>query len=100
MPEWKTVLQSRLAGLKFSPAREAEILEELSAHLDERYAELVRSGMTPDELRDSESFRRGLDRLKQAQVSEPVTPGRPRRRLVSDLRHDLRYAVRSSGAGR
>ena len=102
MPEWKAVLQARLAGLKFSPAREAEILEELSAHLDERYGELIRSGMTPDEakrtaldeLREEDLFRRGLDRLKQAHVTEPVTPGRPRQRLVSDLRHDLRYAVR------
>ena len=102
MPEWKTVLQSRLAGLKFSPAREAEILEELSAHLDERYGELIRSGIPPDEarrraldeLRDEDVFRRGLDRLKQAHATEPVTPGRPGRRLLSDLQHDLRYAIR------
>jgi predicted permease len=102
MPEWKPVLQARLAGLRFSPAREAEILEELSAHLDERYGELVRSGMPPDEarrtaldeLRDDDLFRRDLHRLRQAHVAEPVAPGAPRRRLASDLRHDLRYAIR------
>jgi putative ABC transport system permease protein len=73
MPEWKPVLKARLAGLKFSPEREAEILEELSAHLDERYGELVRSGVPPDqarqtaldEIRDEDPFRRDLRRLNR-----------------------------------
>jgi predicted permease len=102
MPEWKPVLRARLAGLKFSPAREAEILEELSAHLDERYGELIRSGVPADEarrtaldeLRDEDLFRRDLRRLKQAQVNEPIAPGAPRGRLAGDLRRDVSYALR------
>jgi hypothetical protein len=37
MPEWHEHLRSRLAPLRLSPAREAEIIEELAQHLDQRY---------------------------------------------------------------
>ena len=39
MPEWDADLRARLAGLQLTPAREAEIIEELSQHLDDRYEE-------------------------------------------------------------
>ncbi len=89
MPEWKPVLlQARLAGLKLSPAREAEIVEELSAHLDDRYRELVRAGTQPAEaerlalaeLRDHDLLSARLRVLRQAHVAEPIAPGAPRRR--------------------
>jgi hypothetical protein len=45
--EWKQEIRHRLAPLKLEPAREAEIVEELSQHLDDRYAEsLSRSAAT------------------------------------------------------
>jgi putative ABC transport system permease protein len=102
MPEWKPVLQARLAGLKFSPAREAEIVDELSAHLDDRYSELVRAGTEPaeaermalGELRDHDLFHARLRALRQAHVAEPIAPGAHRRRLVADVWQDLRYASR------
>ena len=40
MPDWTEHLRPRLAQLRLSPAREAEIIEELSQHLDQRYEEL------------------------------------------------------------
>jgi hypothetical protein len=47
MPEWKNEIKERLAGLKLEPTREAEIVQELSQHLDDRYAEsLSRSAAT------------------------------------------------------
>ena len=39
MPEWKDEIKNRLAGLNLTPTREAEIVEELSQHLDDRYVE-------------------------------------------------------------
>ena len=44
MPDrsWTEHLRPRLAGLRLSPVREAEIIEELSEHLDQRYEELHR----------------------------------------------------------
>jgi putative ABC transport system permease protein len=44
MPEWTEHLRLRLAFLRLNPAREAEIVEELSQHLDQRYDELRRGG--------------------------------------------------------
>jgi hypothetical protein len=45
MPEWDADLRTRLAGLQLTPAREAEIIEELSQHLDDRYEELRASSL-------------------------------------------------------
>ncbi|MGE5833822.1 MAG: ADOP family duplicated permease [Acidobacteriota bacterium] len=102
MPDWKAVLQPRLAGLKFSPAREAEIIDELSAHLDDRYRELITGGHSADEaqrtalaeLDDAELLRERMRRLRQAHVAEPVTLGTPRTRLAADVWQDLRYGAR------
>jgi predicted permease len=102
MPDWKASLEFRLAGLKFSPAREAEILEELSAHLDDRYRELIRGGHSPAEaerlalaeLADDDLLRLRMGRLRQAHASEPVTPGTSRTRFTADVWQDLRYAGR------
>ena len=36
MPDWKSEIRGRLAGSKLEPAREAEIIEELLKHLEDR----------------------------------------------------------------
>ena len=36
MPDWSEHLRGRLSALSLSPAREAEIVEELSQHLGQR----------------------------------------------------------------
>jgi hypothetical protein len=36
MPEWKEETKQRLASLKREPTREAEIIEELAQHIDDR----------------------------------------------------------------
>src|SRR5262245_7013499 len=102
MPDWNASLESRLAGLKFNPSREAEIREELSSHLDDRYRELLRGGHSPveaeqlalSELADDDLLRVGMGRLRQAHVIEPVPPGAARTRFPADLWQDLRYAAR------
>ena len=49
MPEWKEEIRRRLADLKLESARETEIIEELSQHLADRYAELLARGVTEAE---------------------------------------------------
>lgn len=49
MPDWKPEIRLRLANLKLESAREAAIIEELSQHLADRYAESLAGGATPDE---------------------------------------------------
>ena len=53
MPDssWSEHLHARLASLSLSPAREAEIIDELSQHLDECYEELRAGGASDLEAR-------------------------------------------------
>src|SRR5215510_11540700 len=103
MPEWKEEVRKRLASLKLEPAREAEIVEELSQHLADRYAESLTRGATPDEahraaiaeLSESETLRRELRRVERTSWEEPIALGTNRRRnMIADLWQDLRYGAR------
>jgi putative ABC transport system permease protein len=102
MPDWKAELTARLDGLKLQPAREAEVVEELSLHLDDRYRELRESGASEDEARrqalaelaDPEPLAGMMRRLRQAGLPESPVAGAPPRRVLGDLWQDLRYAGR------
>jgi len=102
MPDWKRDLRQQLAHLHFVPAREAEVIEELSEHLDDRWKELVSGGASADEatatvrseMVEGDLLTRRLATLRQAHRAEPPVPGAPRRWLLADLLQDLRYAVR------
>jgi hypothetical protein len=51
MPDWREHLDPHLARLRLSPGREADIIEELSQHLDQRYEELRAAGVAEGEAR-------------------------------------------------
>src|SRR3989337_3023634 len=42
-------VRARLSSLRLSPGREAEIVDELSQHLDDRYRELIAGGASSEE---------------------------------------------------
>src|SRR5262245_15651792 len=103
MPDWKSEIRRRLAGSKLEPAREAEIVEELSQHLEDRYAESLARRASPEdahraalaELSDDESLARELLRAEKQVAPEPITLGTNRRRnIVTGLWQDLRYGAR------
>src|SRR5262245_60908980 len=102
MPDWTQHVRPRLASLRLSPTREAEIVEELSQHLDDRYRDLIASGMSPDEamrltladFREGNLLAKYLGPLRQAHTPAAITPGAPMGHLFSDLRQDLCYAAR------
>src|SRR5688572_12351183 len=101
--DWAPHIRSRLASLRLSPTREAEIIEELSQHLDDRWRELVSGGKSHDEattlalagFREGNLLARHMAPLRQAHAPLPVTPGAPAGRLLADLGQDLRYASRA-----
>jgi macrolide transport system ATP-binding/permease protein len=101
MPEWKPEIRNRVAGLKLDPTREAEIVEEVAQHLNDRYEELVASGMTEETacrhtvelLSDSDLLARELRRVEQP-VTKPIVLGTPRRTITRDVWQDLRYGFR------
>jgi putative ABC transport system permease protein len=100
--EWAQHVRPRLARLQLTGAREAEIIEELSQHLEQRYEELRAEGtkdaearrLAVDELLEPGVLAEQMRPLRQAHVTPPVTPGAPRSVLVQDLWQDLRYAAR------
>jgi putative ABC transport system permease protein len=103
MPDLKDEVRRRLSGLRLSPTRESEIVEELSQHLEDRHEQALRGGATAEEayraalqeLTESDLLAQGLRRVERPVRLEPVVPGTPRRfGMLGDLEHDLRYGVR------
>jgi putative ABC transport system permease protein len=102
MPRWVEHVRPRLSSLRLSPAREYEIVEELSQHLEDRWRELVAGGMPEDEatrlalaeFREGNLLARYMAPLKQAHAPAPITPGAPTGHGLRGVWQDLRYAMR------
>jgi predicted permease len=102
MPEWRSDIRGRLGDLRVDPAREADIVEELSQHLDDRFADVTADGASPadarrivlEELDEQGVLHARLRDLRQARVPSPLVPGIGRRRLVTDIVLDVRHAGR------
>jgi putative ABC transport system permease protein len=103
MPDWKEEIKRRLSGLRLAPTREAEIIEELAQHLDDRYEQLLQGGSTKEEayqtvlleLTESDLLAQELRRVERPAQQEPVVLGARRRmNMFGDLWQDLRYGLR------
>ena len=102
MPHWKTEIRERLADLRLEPAREAEIVQELSQHLEDHYAESLARGASPEEaaraalaeLSASEALLQELRRVERSITREPVVLGAGRSDMIADLWQDIRYGLR------
>src|SRR5262249_39667083 len=103
MPEWKREIIERLAPLNLAPTREAEIVEELSQHLEDRYAESLSGGATEGEahraalaeLSESATLQRELRAGEPRIAQETIALGNNRRmNMIADLWQDLRYGAR------
>src|SRR5215469_15480627 len=91
-----------LAGLKIEPAREADIAEEISQHLNDRYEELLGKGMTEQNaenaLREELTTGRLDAQLRSLLPLAPpaLVPGKEERgNPLAGLWRDLHYATRS-----
>src|SRR5262245_9027708 len=103
MPDWKAEIRARLVGLQLTPTREAAIVEELAQYLEDCYAELLASGLTPaeaerqtrTELSGSELLQRELRRMERQVPKEPIVLGANRMtNMIADLAQDLRFGAR------
>ncbi len=104
MPDWKEQIRKQLADLKLAPAREAEIVEELAQHAEDRYRELQSGGaeevearrMALDEIGGHELLAKELRAVERADAPEPIVLGAGSRgRLLGSLAQDLRYGFRT-----
>ena len=110
MREWSAEIRKHLEGLSLPAGREAQIVEELSHHLDDRLKELMLDGKTADdarrialsELDDRNPLRQRLIQMQRS-ASDQHVPGKPARgrplhELVQDLRFGIRMLLRSPGS--
>src|SRR5262249_51635591 len=90
----------RLARLNLSPTREAEIVEELSQHLEEQYEDALGRGANEDEARNAVLKDLKLpDSLGQtAKYVDPIQMGTGRKsNMLADLGQDILYGLRIRG---
>ncbi|HYO99374.1 MAG TPA: ABC transporter permease [Pyrinomonadaceae bacterium] len=105
MPDWKDEIRRLLSGLRLAPTREAEIVEELSQHLDDRFEQMLQGGASREEayravlleLTESDLLAQELRGIERPVRQEPVVPGAAggRMNIMGDLWQDLRYGLRT-----
>jgi len=103
MPDFKSDIRARLAELQLSPVREAEIVEELSQHLEETYDRALNGGSSEkeahekvmEELNTADLLRRELKQLERPVAQDPIVSGtRQKINIFADLGQDIRYGLR------
>ena len=103
MPDWRSEISRRLHLLKLAPPREAEIIEELSQHLEDRYQELLAAGKCEseahraamEELEGEDLLARSLRRTERDVYREPLALGSGSGDFWRGVLRDVRYAFRS-----
>jgi predicted permease len=101
MPEWKNIVEARIAALRLAPAAARDLSEELAQHLEDRYRELRGGGageeearhVAIEELADMEAMRT-FERRYRPQPEAPAGHPSPAG-FFDGLRKDLAYAVRT-----
>ncbi len=97
MPDFRAEVRRRLANSNLPPTREAEIIEELSQHLEQQYEDALSRGASEEDARrvvlEDLKLRDSLGRA--AKYTEPVQLGTRRKsNMLADLGQDIRYGLR------
>jgi hypothetical protein len=104
MPDWREHIRQQLASLHLAPAREADIVEELGHHAEDRYRDLRAAGVAEadacrialDEVTGHERLARELRDVERTGVPEPVVLGRGGHvYFLTGLGQDLRHGFRT-----
>jgi putative ABC transport system permease protein len=104
MPDFRGEIRTRLAELGLSAVREAEIIEELSQHLDDEYERALSRGASEEEARQQvlqqlnspDLLRRELKGMEHRGSENPIAIGTKRKGYIfADLIQDLRYGLRT-----
>jgi predicted permease len=101
MPDWKTPIRQRLASFRLSAGSEADLVEELAQHLEDRYAELRNGGANEDEayagtLSELDDIHPLIAAVPKRPRHEPVPAGDTRPgNILDDLWRDLKHAGRA-----
>ena len=98
--DWGRDLRARLAALRLTPAREADVVEELSQHLDDRYEDLLAAGSSDadarrlaiEELNQAGGLAQRMQALSQAHPPPPIVHGLPSAGVLRGFWQDVRSA--------
>ena len=101
MPDWSKEISAAIASLHLEPSREAEVIEELSQHLRDRYDEMLLAGVEPEqahqiltkELHDGKLIS-GLEATMPAAKEHMSLGTDSGENLFAGVGSDLRYGVR------
>src|SRR3954471_6214752 len=103
MPDFQPQIRDRLQSLRLAPAREAEIAEELSQHLEDQYDQTLSRGASEEEARQAvltefdqtNVLARSLRNVERRVPQNPIQMGTERNRnMFADLSQDVRYGAR------
>jgi putative ABC transport system permease protein len=102
MPDWKSLVSHRLKHVWPDGHADTEVIDELTAHLQDRYDELRAAGqneseaidVTLSEMIDSEHFDVGRQKRKRQARRASVFNLSPGRHALVDFSRDLRYGAR------
>jgi putative ABC transport system permease protein len=103
MPDFKTEIRRLIEELNLSPEHEAEIVEELSQHLEERFEKAVSEGASEEEAKQlaleeliqPHSLGSQLRRVKMPSRPPPATIGANKtRQRFAGFWDDIRFGVR------
>jgi putative ABC transport system permease protein len=101
VPDWKTAIRERLTGAALDPTFEADVVEELAQHLDDRFEHLQTQGLPLDEcqrralseLDDRVTLVTGVRLARRPRVSQPSIGGAGIvEGFLSGLWHDVHFA--------
>ena len=104
MPDFKIEIRARLAELGLSPVREAEIVEELSQHLEDEYERALSCGTSEEEARQQvleqlnapDLLQRELKHVERRGPENQIELGAEGKiNVLADLQQDLRYSLRT-----
>jgi putative ABC transport system permease protein len=100
LPDFRRVIDRRLTPLRLAPTRRAEIVEELTQHLHDRYAELRAAGMSGAEaehesLAELTRLARQLAGVEAPVLLDPPVLGAGGRTMLKTVPNDIRYALRT-----
>jgi putative ABC transport system permease protein len=104
MPDFKIEIRARLAELGLSPVREAEIVEELSQHLEDEYERALSCGTSEEEARQQvleqlnapDLLQRELKHVERRGPENQIELGAEGKiSVLADLQQDLRYGLRT-----
>ena len=84
MRDWKSLIRERLAPLRLKPGAEADFVEELAQHLEDRYRESLSGGAEEDEafqsaiaeLEDMYPLAEGIERNERMPKYDVCAAGR------------------------